>query len=165
MKNWISECCLGYCFTAVVSFWLCTYFLCLPFFLDIFVIFHLMVVNIGNKKPCQIFSANTLTRSIGTAWVLGQVEMEAEMIKKKKCWNMKEVYEEKNQKLNIWVELIRMGNMPFLCHFLSVFMVTWSQNEPTEIWKKHPVDKYTKESNGHCVIEPEFFWPGPGPEI
>ena len=30
---------------------------------------------------------------------------------------------------SIWVEIIRMGNMHFLCHFLAVFMMTWSQNE------------------------------------
>ena len=38
--------------------------------------------------------------------------------------------------LSIWVEVIRMGNMHFLCHFLSVFMVTWSQNELSESWTK-----------------------------
>ena len=31
---------------------------------------------------------------------------------------------------NIWVKIIMMGNMHFLFHFLSVFIVTWSQNEP-----------------------------------
>ena len=38
----------------------------------------------------------------------------------------------------IWVKIIRMGNMHFLCHFLSVFMVTWSQNELSEGWEKNP---------------------------
>ena len=41
--------------------------------------------------------------------------------------------------------------MHFLCHFLSLFMETWSQNEPLEGWKKEPVDmeiKHTKETSG-----------------
>ena len=33
---------------------------------------------------------------------------------------------------NIWVEIVCLGNMHFMCHFLSVFMVTLSQNEPSE---------------------------------
>ena len=45
--------------------------------------------------------------------------------------------------------------MPFSCHFLSVFMVTWSQNEPLEGWEeKSPVDKYTKDSNDMAL----FLW-------
>ena len=32
----------------------------------------------------------------------------------------------------IWVKIIRMGNKQFSCHFLSVFIVTWIQNEPSE---------------------------------
>ena len=55
--------------------------------------------------------------------------------------------------LNIWVEIFCPWNMYFLCHFLSVFMVTWSQNEPSEGWgKKSPVDKYTKDSNGMALF-------------
>ena len=43
--------------------------------------------------------------------------------------------------------------MHFSCHFLSVFIVTWSQNEPSESQeKKYPVDKYTKESNGIALF-------------
>ena len=39
--------------------------------------------------------------------------------------------------------------MQFLFHLLLVFIVTWSQNKPSESQKNtHPVDKYTKESNG-----------------
>ena len=49
--------------------------------------------------------------------------------------------------LYIWVEIFCLGNRHFLCHFLSIFMVTLSQNEPSEDQKKYPVDKYTKESN------------------
>ena len=52
----------------------------------------------------------------------------------------------------IWVKIIRMGNMHFLCQFLSVFIVTLSQNEPSESQKKNPVDKYTKESNGIALF-------------
>ena len=37
---------------------------------------------------------------------------------------------------DIWVEIIGMGNMHFLCHFLSVFIVTWSQNEPLKSREK-----------------------------
>ena len=36
----------------------------------------------------------------------------------------------------IWVKIIRMGNMHFSCHFFSVFILTWSQNEPPESRKK-----------------------------
>ena len=32
----------------------------------------------------------------------------------------------------IWVEIIRMRNMQFLCHSLSVFMMTWTPNYPSE---------------------------------
>ena len=39
------------------------------------------------------------------------------------------------------------GKYALMCHFLLVFMVTWSQNEPSEGRKKYPIDKYTKESN------------------
>ena len=35
-------------------------------------------------------------------------------------------------------QTISMGNMDFPCHFLSVFMVTWNQNEPSEGQKKVP---------------------------
>ena len=38
---------------------------------------------------------------------------------------------------NIWVKMIRMGNMHFSCHFVSVFIVTWSQNERSESWEKN----------------------------
>ena len=42
---------------------------------------------------------------------------------------------------------IEQLNKPFPCHFSSLFMVSWSPNEPPEsIGKKHPVDKYTNES-------------------
>ena len=36
----------------------------------------------------------------------------------------------------IWVDIFGLVNMHFLCHFLSVFMVTLSQNEPSEGRKK-----------------------------
>ena len=42
------------------------------------------------------------------------------------------------------------GKYALSCHFLSVFMVTWSQNEPSEA----PVDKYIKDSNGMAL----FLW-------
>ena len=43
-------------------------------------------------------------------------------------WN--NFWDEGNQEaLCIWVKIIRMGNMHFLCHFLPLFIVTWSQNE------------------------------------
>ena len=42
-----------------------------------------------------------------------------------------------------------LWNKHLLCHFLLVFIVTWSQNEPSESReKKYPGDKYTEESNG-----------------
>ena len=37
----------------------------------------------------------------------------------------------------LWVKIIRMGNKHFSCHFLSVFIVTWSQNEPLESQEKN----------------------------
>ena len=39
-------------------------------------------------------------------------------------------------------------NKHIMCHFLSVFYVNLSQNEPSESQKKYPVDKYTNKSNG-----------------
>ena len=43
----------------------------------------------------------------------------------------------------ILVKIIRMGNMHFPCHFLSVFMASkLAIGEP----KNYPVDKYTNES-------------------
>ena len=40
--------------------------------------------------------------------------------------------------LFIWVKIIRMGNMHKPCQFLSVSMVTWSQNVPSNGQKKAP---------------------------
>ena len=51
---------------------------------------------------------------------------------------------------DIWVEIFCLGNMHFLCTFLSVFIVTLSQNEPSE--GHLTVDKYTKESNGMALF-------------
>ena len=53
----------------------------------------------------------------------------------------------RREAFTIWLGIFCLGNMHVLCHFLSVSMVTWSQNEPSEGQKKYPVDKYTKESN------------------
>ena len=44
-------------------------------------------------------------------------------------------------KFSIWVEIIRMRNIHFLFHFLSVFNVT-----------KHPVEEYTNERSGIASI-------------
>ena len=44
--------------------------------------------------------------------------------------------------------------MHFPSHFLSVFMVTWSQNEPTEDQKIYKIDKYTDENTGMAL----FLW-------
>ena len=48
---------------------------------------------------------------------------------------------------SIWVEIIRMRNMHFLCHFLSVFFVTWIQTGHRRAFKK-----YTKESKWNALI-------------
>ena len=55
--------------------------------------------------------------------------------------------------MSIWMNIFCPGNRHFLSHFLSVFIVTWSQNEPSESWEKnYPVDKYTKESNSIALF-------------
>ena len=46
------------------------------------------------------------------------------------------------------------GNIHFQCHFLSVFMLTWNQNEPSEGREKHSVHKYTKKS----LVIALFLW-------
>ena len=43
----------------------------------------------------------------------------------------------------IWVEIINI---------LSLFIVTWCQNEPSKRRKKHPVDTFTKESHAIAVF-------------
>ena len=53
---------------------------------------------------------------------------------------------------NIWVKIISMGGMHFPINFLSVLMVTWNQNEPSESREKHPVDKYTRESIALALV-------------
>ena len=47
--------------------------------------------------------------------------------------------------IHIWVKISCPGNKQLPCHFLSVVMVTCSQNEPK---KNYPVNKYIKEING-----------------
>ena len=53
----------------------------------------------------------------------------------------------------IWIKIIKMGNMHKSCHFLSLFMVTGNQIEPSvSPPQKYPVDKYTNESHGVAFI-------------
>ena len=56
-------------------------------------------------------------------------------------------------KMTIWVKIIRMGNMHFLCHFFCQF--SWwpgFKMSHRRAKKNNPVDKYTKESNGMALF-------------
>ena len=50
----------------------------------------------------------------------------------------------------IWVEMFCPWNRHFLCHILSVFILTWSQNEPSESQEKN--NQYTEESNDNALF-------------
>ena len=63
----------------------------------------------------------------------------------KKCWKgakilnmLKKVNLNYCNKMdsNVWVEIIRIGNIFFSCQFLPVFNLTCGQNKPSESWKK-----------------------------
>ena len=43
---------------------------------------------------------------------------------------------QESMQVDIWLKMIKMGNVHFPYHFLSVFMVPWSQNEHLEGQKK-----------------------------